>query len=323
MNPTESKQVWSSHCQEDDDVPVFMQPWWWDITAGEEHWEVVLAQSKKQSILGALLYAQKQFFGVKRLTLPVFTPINGVWFSKHDTDKAHSFYSKRRKILSQIIRQLPRAAFHDFKLHYTLEDWLPFKWAGYKQTTQYTQTLDLTPDETTLYEAFKGGTRSKINKVRERFEMVEIKDIKRFLDHINRVAAFKNIPYTKQNLHTIGRLHQEIEQRDLGTILAAKDEKGDIHAMIYIVFSAGTAHYWLGGAHPEFRDTNGMFFLLWEAIKKSKSRAGVFDFDGSNHPNIAPVFTGFGAIPQSNHYIYKSKNLFYKILRQIINKDGG
>ncbi len=322
MEHSRDIETWEELCVKENNIPVFLQPWWWNIVAGKSHWNVLLAKSKKHRVLGAFLYLSKHTWGIKRLSLPVFTPYNGFWFAPIDTGKAHSLLSQKRKILVRIIEQIPSVSLQDFKINYDVYDSLPFKWAGYHQTTHYTQVLDLSKPEDEIFAGFKSATRTKIRNLQGILTISKTEEIEIFLDHINRVFAFKNIPLTKRQLDIIRQLDQEIQKQKTGDIYAAKDEQERIHAMIYVIYSADSAHYWLGGASPEYRDSNGMFYLLWETIKKAKMRANKFDFDGSNHPNIAPVFTGFGAEPKAMHYLYKSSNLFFRILRQIIHKDG-
>ncbi len=322
MSDNKNKKYWSSICEDYSEIPVFLQPWWWDITCGKSGWEIAMSFSPKGTPQGAMLYEIKTNYGIRRLTLPPFTPFNGIWLRNIDTSKAHSLYSKRRKIITQILEELPRASMQDFKIHYALDDWLPFKWKGYNQTTQYTQTLDITAEEEEIYAGLKSATRSKIKRASSFLKLISVKDINRFIEHIQAVFSYKKIKFGNREKNIIRTIDKRLTELDKKEIYAVQDKDGHIHAMIYLIFTGQQVHYWLGGASPAYRNEAGMYLLLWEAIKKSRGRAKCFDFDGSNHPNIAPVFTGFGAIPKGYHYIYRSNGWMYRLLRLVRRKDG-
>ena len=76
----------------------------------------------------------------------------------------------------------------------------------------------------------------------------------------------------------------------------AVDSGGQLHAAIYIVYDQKAAFYLFGGGDPNLRHSNGHALVLWEAIKFASTVSRSFDFEGSMHKNIEPVFRGFGAV---------------------------
>jgi hypothetical protein len=77
-------------------------------------------------------------------------------------------------------------------------------------------------------------------------------------------------------------------------MLFAEDASGQVHAAIYVVWDARSAHYLLSGGDPELRSSGANSFLLWNAIRHAATVTPAFDFEGSVLEPVERFFRGFG-----------------------------
>ena len=110
------------------------------------------------------------------------------------------------------------------------------------------------------------------------------------------------IPYSYE---FVARLDRACVKYNARKILFAEDEKGKIHAAIYIVWDDNAAYYLMGGGNPNLRTSGATSLLIWEAIKFSASVSKAFDFEGSMIEPIERFFRAFGAIQTPYHKITK------------------
>ena len=77
-------------------------------------------------------------------------------------------------------------------------------------------------------------------------------------------------------------------------MLIARDERGAIHAAVYLVWDGKTTYYLAGGADPELRTSGAHSLLIWEALLRSRTRSVEFDMTGSMVESIERFFRAFG-----------------------------
>ena len=315
-----AKQLWQKWCRTHT-VPPFLQPWWWNILAGEDQWNIAYTMTANGKFRAALLYQVRRKFGMRYNTLPPLTPYNGLWLDPLPDAKSHTRDQKYRQFLSALIAQLPQHPITRLTISHPTGDLLPFRWHRYYITPHYTQQIPLT-DEPTLWDNLHTDVRRKIQKARANDVHIEEcpDDIDSFLDLLTELHRWKKLPLGTSS-KVIRSLHRHLIQHKCQTILFAK--KGQtVHAAIYLLFSHDTAYYWLGGLHPSFRNSLAMYPLLWEAIRLSAKRAAIFDFNGSNQQSIAQVFTRFGAQTTPRWQVYKTSNFLVGCLLQWWRKMG-
>jgi hypothetical protein len=78
-------------------------------------------------------------------------------------------------------------------------------------------------------------------------------------------------------------------------IRAVRNKNGAILASGVFFFSHDKAYYVLAGNHDEGRKTGASHFLLDQFIKEFANTKITFDFEGSDLPNLAMFYKGFGA----------------------------
>ena len=298
-------------------LPLYMQPWWLDATCTKGEWDVSLSYDNTGQIEGALVFYQVKLKSlVSAIVMPELTPHSGVWMRIHDEYKlkSHSKYTHVKRILDNLISQLPEVSIYTQKFQYTLTDWQPFYWRGYKGETHYTYQLENIEDIEGVYDDLKGSVRTDIRKAERNLVYGECEDIDLFYGLCEKSFQKQAIkpPFSKDVLK---KLDQELSKRKLRKMYVAFDLEGNAHAAIYIVLGKNSAHYLAGGSDPDKRHSGAVTLLLWKAIQDaSKLGKDIFDFEGSMLAPVEFAFRSFGAVQKPFFRITKAKNMFFEAL---------
>jgi Acetyltransferase (GNAT) domain len=311
---TSAKSIYQQFCLSEPSIPIFLQPWWLDAVCKKGTWDVCISYDNAGRINGVLPYYQVSLKGlIPAIVMPDLTPHAGVWMRLPDADKSkrHSQYTAQKKILDNLLEQLPTVGFYHQKFHYSLEDWQPFYWKGYNQNTHYTYLLENLQDLDVIYKNLKGSVRTDLKKAAKNITVTKGNDIHLFYD-ICQKSWKKQGAKIAYSLESLVNLDAVLVKKGLRKIYFAYDAENRCHAAIYIVHYNGTAHYLCGGSDPDLRQSGATYLTLWQAIQEASQVAQVFDFEGSMIPSVEYAFRSFGAIQKPFFRITKAKNRFYE-----------
>lgn len=279
-------------CEEETDIPLFSQAWWLDAVAGDG-WTAVLAY-QGDKVVGALPYVWQRKWGMTLLTQPKLTQALGPWVrpSSKSYPKALAY---EKDVLQALARGLPHFHYYGQNWHHTRQNWLPFYWLGFEQTTHYTYRLDRLADEEAIWDGLQENIRFDIRKARKRFQVTvrSARNLAEFLD-LNKKTferQGKRIPYTRR---LVARIDAAAAAHDARDCLIAVDPDGNQHAAAYIVRNGDTAYYLIGGGDPVLRRSGATSLVLWEAIRSQPETIRFFDFEGSMIEPIERFFRAFG-----------------------------
>jgi len=156
------KKKYRAYAQ-DEDLPLFFQPWYLDIVCDKGEWGVSLAHLGDQGISGIWPYYIKSVVGISSLALPPLTPYLGPFvLPSRDLEKRNSIRSYERKVLTTLHQNLPKVTRLMAQGYPTWKNWRPLSWLDYQQTTRYTLRIDLRKREEELYKDFKDKIRNQI-----------------------------------------------------------------------------------------------------------------------------------------------------------------
>lgn len=303
------KDKYRSLCKIEDTIPIFSQDWWLDAVAGKDNWDVVLVENGN-AIVGALPYVFKRKLGRTVITMPTLTQTLGPWLKYPKNQKYERKLSYEKKIISELISGLPDFSICKFNCNNKLDNWLPFYWKGFTQTTRYTYRLNDISDSEKLWNDFAGNIRKEIKKAEGRNNIAVDSEgsIEEFIAINEKTFLRQGLkpPYSKS---FILNFDKECSDRESRKIFFARDENKIIHAAIYIVWYNGTAYYLMGGGDPDLRNSGATSLAMWEAIKFSKTVAKCFDFEGSMIEPIENFFKAFGAVQTPYFSLSKSNSL--------------
>ena len=281
-------------CMNEPSIPLFSQAWWLDAVVGECGWDVALVE-KNDFIVAAMPYVVRKRYGLTVIGQANLTQALGPWL-REISGKLSTKLAQQKECLQTLISQLPSFAHFNQNWHWQIHNWLPFYWAGFRQTTRYTYILSELADEQVLWKGFQENIRREIKKASNRFNL-RVRDdlpVDDFLI-LNRMTFARQgmaVPYSDEFVH---KLDQACAAKDARKIFIAEDEQGRRHAGVYIVWDQNSAYYLMGGGDPELRNSGATSLCMWEAIKYAAKVTRRFDFEGSMIEPVEKFFRAFGA----------------------------
>ena len=164
----ENKPIFRDWCREHPEIPLFLQYDWMETVAKPEQWDVALVLAGNE-VQGFMPYFKKRKLKFEIITIPPLTPYMGPWIHYPDGQKEATRLSYEKKVMEQLIDQLPKT--HKFiqYFHPAITNWLPFFWRDYQQSTRYTYILEDLTDSTALFENLQGNIRREINKAKKKY----------------------------------------------------------------------------------------------------------------------------------------------------------
>jgi hypothetical protein len=330
-NTATPRQQLEELCRMDPSVSVFLHPFWLDVVCKNGIWDVCFSYDNAGAIDGVLVYYKVKLKGIiSAIAMPELTPNAGIWLRlpSHKTNgiKRHSVYTTTKKIVENLVSQLPDVSIYCQHFHYSLTDWQPFFWRNYRQTTHYSYILDNLDDLAAIYSDLKGSVRTDLKKAErlvsiENLEETTPDDLSDFYDVVN-LSFLKQGMKPLYSLETLRELDTVLAQKNARKLFLARDtegspetEKGAIHGGVYIIIWNQTAHYIAGGSHPEKRQSGAMTLLIWRAIEWAAAQGcHTFDFEGSMIPQVETLFRAFGGKQKPFFRITKTKNRLFDLM---------
>ncbi len=310
------KIKYATFCEEHGGVPVFLHPWWLDLDAGADNWDVVLAETNGQ-IIAALPHCFTKLKFFKGIGMPPVAPYQGYFVAfPPDLEKAASKIAWEQKLVQLLFGGLPAHTF--FYQHFSPEitNWIPLYWLGYRQTTKYSHVIEDLSRPHDIFDGFEQRARSVVRKAEKKLTVAEVNDSRQLIELVK-------LTYQKQNLlppYDLGRLARLTEtavSKKAGKIYLATDESGNAHAAAFVVWDQGKVFYTIQASNPAFLADGGAALIVWHAIRDASAHGLTsLDFTGSMMPNVEKYLRSFGAVPVQRHYITKENSfLFYWLTR--------
>lgn len=270
---------------------IFQQPWWLDAVA-PGHWgEVTCAEGGR--VVARLPYVVRGRPRVRMLTQSSLTQTLGPWVEPSEAKPARAL-AREHELLAELESRLPPARAFAQQFSPLMLNGLAFHWAGYRLGVHYTYRIHGLGSQDAIWDGMRDNVRREVRKARKRVEVVEGLGVDRFHAVLSKTYARQGIP-TPHSLQELERLDAACRRRGAGTILFARDEAGQIHAVVWAVWDRRAAYYLLAGADPDLRTSGAGSLLAWEAIMRARAVTDVFDFHGSMLAPVERFFRGFGA----------------------------
>jgi hypothetical protein len=285
------KDKYRSLCRTEANIPIFSRDWWLDAVCRAK-WDVLLWEEKGRIRAAMPLYIPLP--GI--VSMPPYTQTMGIWFAEESGDTKYTTALGRRQQIGQVfVEELRQYAAFLQNFHYGITDWLPFYWAGYRQTTRYTYVLHDIRQTERLRENMSIHLRRKITKATKHRLVVKrgipTEDFLRV-----HTLTFERQGRKPQHTNHLKHLIHLCRERTQGDLWGGYDEAGRLHAAAFIVWQESSAYYLAGGADPALRDSGAQALVLWEAIQAVSAYTNRFDFEGSMLPGVERFFREFGAV---------------------------
>jgi hypothetical protein len=297
-------------CEKEINIPIFSKSWWLDAVCGKGNWGVALVENDKEIIASMPFYIKKKII-FTIITMPVQTQTMGPYIKYPHGQKYKKRLSFEKKIMTQLIEQLPKVDMFIQSFNYNITNWLPFYWAGYKQSTNYTYVIE---DLSNLDLVFANFNHSKKNNIKRAKNLVVKFDLSAedFYKNHKMTLAKQNaiIEYSFEHFNS---MYNNAYRYKSGRTLYAIDKDNNIHSALFIIWDSVSAYNLISSIDPKFRNSGSATLLIKEAIKFVSTKTNKFDFEGSMIEGVENSFRAFGAIQKPYFSITKTDSKLLKI----------
>lgn len=306
------KEKYISYCNNAADISLFQQPWWLNAVCGNENWNAAINENNG-NILGAWAYPAKKKKSFTLINMPMLTPGSLPIISYFSGQKLATKISHEQQVLDELINQLPKFDLFDLYFLPDYKNHLSFYWKGFTQTTRYTYLIKDLSNLDKVFEEFNASIRTQIRKAEKEITIIESEDIELFykINALTFKRQNKKVPYS---FNYVKQINDACKENNCRKILLAKDEAGNIHAAIYLVWDKQSAYYLMGGADETYKGSGAYSLLIWQAIQKSAQLTTQFNFCGSMLPTVERFFRSFGGEQTPYLHLKKINSKTLKVL---------
>lgn len=281
-------------------IPIFQQHWWMEAVCQGKRWDVLLSY-RGGRIAGALPFLYGRRFSLRYVLQPQLTQYSGPWLSTALGEE------ERLRTIDDLAEQVDDMHLALFAQHFspTIDNWLPFYWRGYHQTTRYTYRFDPLRPVDELMAAAQPQRRKRLGVLAEQCEVDRAVPVDEF-------AQFHHAYFTQRDGFNLvpQQLVEEVCRtaigREQGLIYGLRDRQGRLLVADFVVYDDRQAHSLLSGmsgAAP--RNANSLLF--WTILGDLYGRTQAFDFEGSMDKGIGQFFRSFGATATPLMQVYRSR----------------
>lgn len=321
-----AKEKYRELCTTEPSIPIFSKDWWLDAVCGKDNWDVVIFENKRDDIIAAMpYYAIKSRYGFKNIIMPKLTQTMGPWVKYPPNQKYASRLSFEKNVMNALIDSLPKFDNFTQNFHYSITNWLPFYWHGFKQTTRYTYVINDLKDLEEVESRFKGNMRNKIRKAQKLVRVVTDRTVDTFYK-VNKLTFDRqniSIPYS---LEFLKRQDNALQEHNARKIFFAVDNNDQVHSALYLIWDSMFSYVHMVGEDTNLRQSGAGIFLILEALKFTSYELGLdcFDFEGSMIESVEEVRRSCGGvqkpyfqITKANSRLFKLKNLIRQVIRTL------
>lgn len=307
-----NKETFKNWCEKHPEIPLFLQFNWLNTIAESGSWDVALVGSGND-VLAFMPYFKKRKLQFNIITVPPLTPYLGPYIHYPEGQKEATRVSFEKKMMEQLIEQLPKTDRFIQYFHPEITNWLPFHWSGFEQSTRYTYIIDDLSDSDMLYNNLQGNIRRELNKAKKTLTVSETDDVSILhqLKEKDYEAKGEEINYSKDYFQ---RIYEMLSDKGTGKAWIAKDKDGNTVASLLLAWDADSAYYLAGATDPDKKNTGAMSLLMWTAILFASSVTNKFNFEGSMIESVERFFRAFGAKQTPYFEIRKVDSKLLKLL---------
>lgn len=286
-------------------LPLHLQPWWLDAVCGAQNWDLAMNLDANGRILGVLPYFRTRRWGLPCILSAPFTTYAGPWLFHPDPQqkKDNTRHTYEKTVLQNLIRQLPKTFYFRQNLRPEIQNWLPFYWAGFQQTTRYTYRIE---PSTYFQTHFEGNLRRHLQKAEKNLHIRQNTDDYQVVFDLNQQSFVRKNKAQPYSIQTFQALHEALQERGQCAVwTAAKSLDAAPSAGLYLAFDAKEAAILITGMSPSQKQDNGMSLLFLQAIQFCAERGLRLDFEGSMDAGIERFFRGFGGDLVAYHQVFR------------------
>jgi len=286
--------------KEEKDIPLYSKSWWLDAVCNEGTWNVVLVEIENKIVASMPYYIKKKAF-FSLITQPKLTQTMGPYIKYPKNQTHHKRLEYEKKIMTQLLDQLPKVDMFNQSFHHTITNWLPFYWKGYRQSTGYTYVIEDLSNIEEIFKNFSSSTRKDIRKAQKNgIEIIDSEDIEVFYDIIKLSFKQKNLE-TRESFNFIKNLYLKAKENS-AVIMKFAVKENTIYSVSLCFYDDKTLYVIMRGINRDIKLFGSQQLLDFETMKFASKRSLSFDFEGSMVEGVEYRNRSFGAkqIPYFN-----------------------
>lgn len=310
MNKGEYKKICETHAG----LPLFLQHWWLDEVCAD--WDVAIVHNG-DNVAGVWPYQTEKKAGITILRNPVLTPYLGPHIFYPSDLKASKRDNFEHETIKALFGKLPVAKVWSVALQPGIKQIGLFKEKEFDLQTKQTFIIDLSAGEETVFSNLNEDHRRNIRKAEKEMiitadasAIVQLYEFQKATLDSKQVGMF-------YSLRQMQSLLKACEQRQATALWVAKKEN-EVQAIVWQVWDAHTAYYFMGSKNPQANNKKALTALLWHAIKHSLQLGKkAFDFEGSMDPGVEQFFRNFGGSRELYLVLKKNDSLLWKVKEKL------
>lgn len=310
-----SKEKYLNFCNTEKKIPIFSQPWWLDTVCGENNWDIILIENGVDIVASFPFYFHTNSrFRFKQIEMPTLTQKLGPYIKYPEKQSYASKLSYEKEIMQQIIERLPNYDSLVVHFDYTYDNWLPFYWNGFQQTTRYTYVVKDLSNEEIVFNSFAGNKKTDIRKASKNVIIKYDLEYDDFIIFYERALKKKNenLAYSASLLkNLIAKAYSCNQGRIIYSV--GKDNPNDIYGAIFYVWDNDSIYSLVTAFDMTFGNVASSSLLFYQIMKDFKESGLKFDFEGSMVEQIERSYNKFGTIQVPYFRISKINSRKYKI----------
>lgn len=303
-------------CQTRTDIPLFMQAWWLDAT--NLPWDVIFYQEKDQ-IAGIYVYSFVKKWGKTLILQPTLTQYSGPFLFYPEGISQTKKYSLENKAHTHFIAQLEAKKFHflEQNWHHSQQNWQPYYWNKFKQTTRYTYILENIANTQAIFKGLSENKKRQYKKAEAALFTLSLQlSAQAFYQFYNTCLQAKGqtIIYSFQ---TFEKLYNAAKERGQGQIFAMYDNQNQLHTALWVIWDNHCAYDMITPINATYRNSGATTRIIFEAMAFLQGKTMHYDFEGSMIEGSAHRNQLFGAKQVAYHQIQKSHSKLLSLWRML------
>lgn len=296
------KQAYRALCDDTEcAVPLFQQAWWMDVVSEGKEWNALVVRRADGRVEAALPYLVARKLGQRYVLQPRLTQFSGPWF------RPTLDFAQRRRAAEALVQGLEAVRLTLFQQCFAPEasDWLPFYWAGYRQTTRYTYRIAPLAPVDELMRRADPERRKRMSLLRSQCQLDREVPVDEFVDfHHDYYMRRSGTDWVPVEL--VRRVCTAALGRRQALLYGLRDADGHLLTADFVVYDAHCAHSLLSGLAVD-APRNCTTLLFWNLIDDLRPLTEAFDFEGSMDRGIEHFFRSFGAQQTPYHCVCRSR----------------
>jgi hypothetical protein len=302
------KIEYKKFCEKTPDLPLFFESWWLDIVCGgTENWTAILGKRGEETI-GIWPIFLKKKWGSNFVAMPPLGRFFGPFFSE-------KIRGQEDRFMKEMIEKLPKLAAFEQDFYYSTQNWLPFFWKKFRQTTRYSYKISMINGLETAFQNIDADYRN--NKIRKAEKIVSLRTNLSLADfwRVHEKSFERAGEKLAFDFLLLEKLDAALEKNGRRQLFFAVDSDENIHSVAYLIWDKRAAYLLLAGDDPQFRASGAGIWLIWQILQFTYNTLNIkeLDFLGSMIQPIARVRRQFGATPQPYFRVQKEWSIFWKI----------